>query len=497
MRLKPFCLLLFLVAPIISFSQTTFIMEFEEPSTLFGNWAYGIEKTHDGGYILLGESDKRRRFAMVKVDAAMNRQWTTKMTGYTKAIPKEIKRAVDNGFYVTVEVTKPGNDLDLGLYKFDQDGLVEWQKAMTGGTASYGDKARSLLPAMDTSVYVGGDVTDNDYAYLAHYLADGTLDWEKHMIVNNSTVHELCYSKDSSAMYAALRYGNDGLIMKLDPADGTNIWSKQLTHAHPMRLYAMVVTEDDDIIALGHLVNYTPSFDMFAVRLDGATGNLMWSKVYDDYNEIVPQTASISIDQRIYIGGYAISGSVYEIGNLIAAIDTAGNLLWAEHQGSDTTTEYVNTILAEPNGFISMGHLLAEWRVHRGDSLGNFGCNDSSFTMAESLTPISVTNGDNFTNASYSHYTSSYLQDTINTFFDSLVCSSGPICSVTANFTTLSGTVCSGDSVHLFNFSSGGPYRWLVDGSQVSTDTNYAFVASGPDTLLIELIAGDSTCNDT
>src|SRR5690606_30883634 len=84
---------------------------------------------------------------------------------------------------------------------------------------------------------------------------------------------------------------SDFTVVKLDAATGTEIWRSSIdgTSAGPVNLVAhrdeavaVTVDPDDDVIAVGNLVNETTGDDGFVVKLAGTTGTELWRRELHD-----------------------------------------------------------------------------------------------------------------------------------------------------------------------------------------------------------------------
>ena len=140
------------------------------------DYAYSIDLTSDGGYILAGTSYSSdgdatvnhgtADFWIVKIDGTGNIQWQKSFGGSFEEESYSIKKTNEGG-YVIAGFTRSNNgdvsgshgDLDFWIVKINNSGIIEWQKCLGGGGYDY---AYSILQNADGSYIIAGRSTSNN-----------------------------------------------------------------------------------------------------------------------------------------------------------------------------------------------------------------------------------------------------------------------------------------------------------------------------------------------
>jgi hypothetical protein len=172
------------------------------------DWAYSIEQTIDGGYIVAGftqsdDIDVSQNYGgedywVIKLDGTGNKQWEKSYGGSGLDSAYFIQQTTDGGYVMTGFSTSDDGDVtghhcctgDYWVVKTDDTGTIQWQKAL-GGTNL--DVSLSIRQTSDGGYIVGGRTTSSDgdisgfhggsFAdYWIVKLSDsGNLQWQKAM----------------------------------------------------------------------------------------------------------------------------------------------------------------------------------------------------------------------------------------------------------------------------------------------------------------------------
>ncbi len=174
-----------------------------------GDFAFSVQQTTDGGYIVAGRSSAPNGFGdvtanhggydywVVKLNAAGNLTWQKSLGGTSQDEAWSIQQTADGGYIVAGstfsnngDVTGNHGNIDYWVVKLDASGNLTWQKAL-GGTLE--DVAFSVQQTTDGGYIVAGwtfsndgDVSGNHSTaspdfWVVKLNAAGNLTWQKAM----------------------------------------------------------------------------------------------------------------------------------------------------------------------------------------------------------------------------------------------------------------------------------------------------------------------------
>ncbi len=310
------------------------------------DYAYAIQQTSDGGYIVAGRSlsddipdcvnQGLNDCYIVKLGPGGSVEWQKMFGGNRSEAAHSIRQTADGGYVIagySGSEDIPGCPLngvtDAYVAKLDAGGSVEWQK-MFGGSDT--DRGTSIWFTSDGGYVVSGWSASTDIAgctnsgledfYIMKLNSAGTVQWQK-MI--GGSQYEKAYSVQqtfdggyivagdsrSTDIPGCANHGeNDSYVMKLD-TNGVVEWQKMFGGGQGDRAYSVRQTSDGGYVFAGHSSSKDipgcpgadPSYDDFyLVKLD-ASGAAQWQKMYGgnygDYANSVEQTSD---------GGYVLAG---------------------------------------------------------------------------------------------------------------------------------------------------------------------------------------------
>ena len=157
-------------------------------SIISDDWAYSIQQTSDGGYIVAGSTgvvgENTSDLLILKLDPNGNIQWQKTYGGSNTNGAKSIQQTSDGG-YIVAGYTASGayGGSDAWVLKLDSDGNIQWQKTY-GGTSD--DQANSIQQTPDGGYIVGGFTSSywNQYdpynkAWVLKLDSNGNIEWQK------------------------------------------------------------------------------------------------------------------------------------------------------------------------------------------------------------------------------------------------------------------------------------------------------------------------------
>ena len=381
---------LFIVHPL--FSQAPSVMWERCLGGNNGDYAWSIEPTMDGGFIVGGYTEGLSNGDVVgyhgnvsvgdiwitKTDNNGHIQWQKCLGGTFFETGAVIHQTADGGYIVAgtaasrdCSITGNHGGSDYWVVKLNVSGDIMWQKLYGGSKNEY---AYSLSLTPDGGYIVAGETESSDGDItLNHGQRDywvikidgaGNLLWQKSLggsgmdesYGSQATADGGCivagYTQSNDGDVTGYHGNNDYWVVKLD--NGGNIqWQRALGGSDPDVALSVQLTQDGGYIVAGsagsnngdvsgnhHGLPGGPDLDFWVVKLNSA-GVLQWQKCYGgNLNEIAYYV------QPTRDGGYLVCGSSESSdGDLtcnasltdmwVIKIDGNGNLLWQKELGGN------------------------------------------------------------------------------------------------------------------------------------------------------------------
>ncbi|HYV94895.1 MAG TPA: T9SS type A sorting domain-containing protein [Chitinophagales bacterium] len=313
-----------------------------------GDFAYSIQQTLEGGFIIAGWSNSidgdvtgnhgNDDYWIVKLDMSGALVWQKSLGGSGNDQAQSVQQTTDSGFIVAGFSFSNDGDVsgnhgygDYWIVKLDTEGNLEWQKCL-GGSAN--DQAHSISTTTDGGFVVAGYSFSNDFDvsgnhggsdyWIVKLSSIGNLEWQKSLGgSDNEQGYSIQQATDGSFIVAGHSFSNDGnvsgnhgscdyWIVKID-MDGNIVWQKSLGGTSDDRAYSIQLTSDGGFIIAGSPVSNNGDvsgnhgfLDYWLIRLD-TNGNLIWQKCLGgsrgDLTFAVQQTS----DNGFIVAGNSIS----------------------------------------------------------------------------------------------------------------------------------------------------------------------------------------------
>jgi gliding motility-associated-like protein len=259
-------------------------------------YAYSIDLTNDGGYVIAGHSESTdgdvtgnhgsRDYWVVKLDGIGNLQWQKSLGGSGDEEAYSVRATGDGGCIVAGLTDSNDGDVsgnhgkrDYWIVKLDNTGALQWQKAL-GGSAF--DEAWSIQITPDGYI-VAGTSSSND--------------------------------GDVSGNHQSLGAFSDGWVVKLNTT-GTIQWQKCYGGSFNERINYVQLTSDGGYVVTGLAessdgdVPCNAGVDDVWVFKINSTGNLEWKKtlggrIFDEASCVQPLT-----DGNYILVGHTCSDNV-------------------------------------------------------------------------------------------------------------------------------------------------------------------------------------------
>jgi hypothetical protein len=240
-------------------------------------WATSVQQTSDGGYIVAGWTWSfgagRDDIFLIKTDANGNIQWAKTYEGTDYDWAYSVQQTSDGG-YIVAGGTSFWEDY-VFLIKTDANGNIIWSKTYIGTDDIW---AHSVQQASDGGYIVAGNIGYYDI-FLIKTDANGNIQWAKTYEKTYDDYYDYAYfvqqTSDGGYIVAGGTWsfgaGDDIFLIKTD-ANGNIQWAKTYGGTYGDRAYSVQQTSDGGYIVAG----YTGSFGVggaFLVKTD-ANGNL-------------------------------------------------------------------------------------------------------------------------------------------------------------------------------------------------------------------------------
>ncbi len=155
--------------------------------TYFGEEAYSIQETSDGGYVFVGDSfgshGNNADYVMVKLNADGQIQWEKSYGGSSTQVSYSVKQTSDNGYIIAGYSPADNGDVsnnygvsDVWIVKTDELGNLEWEKNYGGsgyeGTGTGVVRSVNIITTINggyafasSSTSSDGDISGNNNGY--------------------------------------------------------------------------------------------------------------------------------------------------------------------------------------------------------------------------------------------------------------------------------------------------------------------------------------------
>jgi hypothetical protein len=312
---------------------------------IYDDFAYSIQQTNDGGFIVAGfkesnESDMSGNHGaidalVVKLNSSGDIEWQKCLGGTDYDSAHSIQQISDGGFIVAGRTRSNNGDVsgnhgacDYWVVKLNSSGDIEWQKCL-GGT-DY-DGASSIQQTSDGGFIVTGGKVSNDGdvlvnhgdydAWVVKLNSSGDIEWQKCLGGTNvDQAFSIQQTSDGGFIVAGGTWSNDGdmsgnhggsdyWVVKLN-SSGDIEWQKCLGGTDYDGASSIQQTSDGGFIVTGGkvsndgdvLVNHG-DYDAWVVKLN-SSGNIEWQKCLGGTND--DRANSI---KQISDGGFIVAGS--------------------------------------------------------------------------------------------------------------------------------------------------------------------------------------------
>ncbi len=311
------------------------------------DWAYSIEQTSDGGYIIAGASSSFS--AHYSLD-----MWILKLKNngdidWQKVYHQSVDYAHEGAY--CVRQTSDGGYIAVGwaskdiiVLKLTSDGSIDWQKVIgkkPSGSYSndpHDDVAYWVEQTSDGGYIIAGKTTEFghgnlwwDKSWIIKLNSNGDIQWNKELLDANTPPYgintngwkfSIKQTSDGGYIYvASLKGGHNTLVIKLD-SDGGTEWAKIYQGANVDYGYDIDQTPDGGYIIVGksNSFNGTIADELWLLKLS-PNGDIEWQKQYGDGVHSCEGFAVKTISDGYIVAGMSGGGDFW-----VLKADSNGNI---------------------------------------------------------------------------------------------------------------------------------------------------------------------------
>jgi hypothetical protein len=335
--------------------------------------AQSIQQTTDGGYIVAGYTYPIGAiggdFWVLKLDANGNIQWQKTYGGMDPEFAYFIQQTTDGGYIVAGETTsfKPLNS-DFWILKLDTNGNIQWQKTYGGMS---GEITYSVQQTMDGGYIVAGLTESFGAGYGDIWIlkldTNGNIQWQKtYDNINFEVATSIQKTTDGGFIVAGntTPFGtmsNDFWVLKLDPkgniSDSCPSGIGQATSIIPANTFVVPINSQAAVSNTSCTVTSTnvTTQDTKATINTQCFDILKWAKTYGGTKLEAARSVQQTTD-----GGYIVAGNTDSFGAggsdlWVLKLTAGGDIQWQKTYGGTEWDEYPFIQQTTDGGYIVTG----------------------------------------------------------------------------------------------------------------------------------------------
>jgi hypothetical protein len=286
----------------------------------FDDWGYSVQETQDGGFIIAGGTfstgSNTYDVYLIRTDSLGDSLWAKMFAGSSEDWAYSVQETQDGGYILGGWTSSFGNGgEDVFVIKTDSAGNLLWMKTYGG---SSDERGYSIQETQDGGFIITGwtnsfGAGQND-VYLIRTGSSGDTLWTK---TYGSLDYEYGFSvqetQDGGHIIAGraftLTSGSfDVYLIKTD-SSGNALWTKNYGGIEEDRGTSVQQTQDGGYIVTGWTASYGQGLsDIYLLRTD-SSGDTLWTRTFGDTAE--ERSSSVQETQG---GGFIIVGRTSSIG---------------------------------------------------------------------------------------------------------------------------------------------------------------------------------------
>jgi len=337
----------------------TWVRNFGTTPTTFGEEAYFIEQTSDGGYIVAGNITPisgSTDILVMKLNSIGNVTWQKSYGGLYGDFAESIHQTADGGYIIAGYTFSFGATLnDLWMLKLNSVGAVTWEKRYGG---SGNDRIFSAQQTSDGGYIVGGSEGTNFSVMKLD--PSGNPVWAKRGVSSFSEdVNSIQQTSEGGYISAGLstsaESSGDAWVVKVT-SNGDDAWQRHYGNQYHQNAYLVQQTWDGGYIVAGvddssDSGNY--KYDIWVLKLD-SNGNVTWQKTYGGAENEHPGAIQQTSDGGYIVAGYTNSFGAGNYNMWVLKLDSVGNVTWQKTYGG-IYNDYAFSIQQTPDGGYVVG----------------------------------------------------------------------------------------------------------------------------------------------
>jgi len=300
---------------------------------------------------------------------SLNAQWARTYGGSEDDFAYSIQQTTDGGYIVAGKTKFFGDeynqDGDIWIVKLAADGTVQWQKTYGGYYFYDDDEVYSIQQTSDGGYVVGGFYSISYDSWILKLSSSGDIEWQKSYDASGREIHSIQQTSDGGyiaalgelSSYSEL-YNYDSYVLKLSP-DGTIEWQKRYGDYYSERSRSMQLTSDGGCVLAGRTESFgAGSGDVWVLKL-ASDGSVEWQKTYGGYWR--EEASSV---QQTTDGGYIVAGETLSFGAgsgdiWVLKLASDGSVEWQKAYGGSLREKASSIQQTSDGGYLVAGETLS------------------------------------------------------------------------------------------------------------------------------------------
>jgi hypothetical protein len=399
--------------------KATAQMFYKTYTRLTDGYAYSVQQTFDGGYILSGATPSglpaNNDAWIIKLDANGDTVWTRIIAGNPVGheMFSTIRQLPDSGYIASgYGWDTIANHFVPAMVRLNAAGNILWMKwyrtEICPGPCNTIDMATDVIQTPDGGFAVTGRDetfvgTPTRTLFILKTDSAGNIEWAKdYDDMYQSEGARLAVAPDSGLLVIGFcgpspyNAGSTDMYVIRTKANGDTLWVKSYGGNSGEIGMCISPTGDSCFILTGYTTSFGSGYiDVYLVKIN-SQGDTLWSKTYGEFNGEYAYTTCQDADGNLLTSGRTSSFNTADYNDFLLKTDSAGNLTWTKMYGA-SEYDYRNFVsTTNGGGYVLAGRykpILSQTRsvfVIKTNSNGETACNYSDISLIETNTNTQV-----------------------------------------------------------------------------------------------------------